>query len=143
MQISDCEKLPATEKLFPAELSAFPETRDFVEEELERAECPMKTGARILIALEEMFVNVASYAYGEERGSVLVRLALFPGGVLITLRDSGMPFNPLEIEDPDTSLSAGERQVGGLGVFMTKKLMDEVSYAREENENVFSMLKHF
>ena len=144
MRIQDLINTPGTEREFPAETDALEPARAFVEEELERSDCPMKASTQILIALEEMFVNVASYAYeGMKKGTVCLRTAAVEGGFLLTLRDRGVPFNPLTMEDPDTSLPAGERQIGGLGVFMTKKLMDEVFYVRENGENIFSMLKLF
>lgn len=113
----------------------------FVEEELERLECSMKIVMQITVCVEEMFVNVAHYAYVDNKGSVKVALDYNEGAFSITLEDSGIEFNPLEKKDPDITLSAEDRDIGGLGIFMVKKTMDEVSYKRDNNKNIFYMKK--
>ena len=116
----------------------------FVDEALEQLDCPMKQQMQVDLAVEEAFVNVANYAYGDQTGPVTLDLEAEEetGWVTITLRDSGMPFNPLERDDPDLSLPAEERAIGGLGIFMVKKNMDEVSYAYENGQNILTMRRH-
>ena len=113
----------------------------FVEEELENAGCPLKTIMQITVCVEEMFVNVAHYAYESSTGDVTLSVSDTDGTVSITLEDSGIPFDPLAKADPDISLSAEERDIGGLGIFMVKKTMDDVSYKRENEKNIFTMRK--
>lgn len=98
---------------------------------------------QIDIAVEEMFVNVASYAYRPGTGTATLRVhadaSTRTAG--ITILDSGVPYDPLAKEDPDITLPAEKRQIGGLGIFMVKKSMDEVRYRRENGQNVFTMIK--
>ena len=131
------------ERLFPADDSALNDVLAFAEEELEKAECPAKTMMQLTVALEEVFVNVAHYAYPDEKGKVNVGIAFDGENRRITFRiaDSGVEFNPLEKPDPDITLSAEEREIGGLGIFICKKTMDEIGYARENGENILIMTK--
>ena len=116
---------------------------DFVGAHLDLAGCSAKARMEIEVAVEEIFVNIAEYAYGSDTGDVTVRVQTAPDGsdVTITFCDSGKPYDPLEREDPDTTLSAEEREVGGLGVFMTRKMMDEMRYEYRDGMNVLMMKK--
>ena len=115
---------------------------DYVDGILEEAACPIKTQMQIDVAVEEIFVNIASYAYGENDGEARVTvLVTDDNAVHITFYDSGVQYDPLAKEDPDITLSAQERQIGGLGVFMTKKLMDDVSYEYANGYNVLKLVK--
>ncbi|MGN0648831.1 MAG: ATP-binding protein [Oscillospiraceae bacterium] len=132
-----------TEKVFPADDGALNDVLAFAEEELEKAECPLKTVMPITIALEEVFVNVTHYAYPSSSGEVRLAIDFDAESRQITFRmtDSGVPFDPLAKPDPDITLSAEERQIGGLGIFMMKKTMDEVSYVYKDGENILTMKK--
>ena len=132
-----------TERVFPADESALGDVLAFAEEELEKAECPSKTMMQLTVALEEVFVNVAHYAYPDEEGQVSFGIAFDSESRSITFRiaDKGIAFNPLEKPDPDITLSAEEREIGGLGIFICKKTMDEIGYARENGENILTMTK--
>lgn len=135
---------PMNQRTFPAETDALPDAIAYVEEELEKIDCPMKTVMQITVCVEEMFVNVANYAYKDTDntdGEITLAIDEEQGIVSITLTDSGVPFNPLEKEDPDIHLSAEEREVGGLGIFMVKKSMNEVHYERKDGKNIFTMRK--
>ncbi len=118
---------------------------DFVNAELEAADCPMKAQMQINIAIDEIFTNIAQYAYTPKTGTATVRFALKqdPRTAELTFFDSGVPYNPLEKEDPDTTLSAEEREIGGLGIFLIKKTMDAVEYVRENGQNVLTVRKQF
>ncbi|MGN0727078.1 MAG: ATP-binding protein, partial [Anaerovoracaceae bacterium] len=131
------------ERVFPADDSALRDVLAFAEEELEKVQCPTKTVMQLTVALEEVFVNAAHYAYPDEKGQVKVAIAFDEENRSVTFRvaDRGVRFNPLETEDPDITLSADERQIGGLGIFICKKTMDEIGYTRENGENILTMTK--
>ncbi len=132
-----------TVKEFPATDASLQDVLAFVEEELDKAECPMKLVMQISVAVEETFVNIAHYAYSGAPGLMQLGILADPEGVTLRFTDRGMPFDPLKRADPDITLSAEERKIGGLGIFMVKKTMDEVTYAYENGQNVFTMHKNF
>lgn len=114
----------------------------FVNSELETADCPMKIQMQIELAVEEIFVNIAHYAYGEETGSATVTVDVSSGDTaVICFSDSGVQYDPLAKEDPDVTLSVDKRSIGGLGIFMTKKSMDHISYEYRDGHNVLTMEK--
>ena len=127
-----------------AKVANLQQVLDFVDENLTSMRCPMKILMQIDVAVEEIFVNVASYAYTPNTGSVTIRMDLQekPRAVVITFIDSGIPYNPLAKEDPDVSLSAEERSIGGLGIFMVKKTMDKMEYEYTDKKNVLKMYKN-
>ena len=116
---------------------------DFVNEQLEALDCPIKARMQIDIAIDELFGNIAHYAYHPKTGDATVRVEVIrePLSVGITFIDQGVPFDPLKSEDPDTGLSAEERDIGGLGIFMVKKSMDEISYVYKDGKNILSIRK--
>lgn len=116
---------------------------DFVNEQLEALDCPMKAQMQIDIAIDELFGNIAHYAYNPDVGEATVRVEVLedPLSVVITFIDGGVPYDPLSAEDPDITLSAEERSIGGLGIFMVKKSMDEISYRYENGSNILSIRK--
>lgn len=117
---------------------------DFVNEQLESIGCPMKTQIQIDIAIDELFGNIAHYAYNPEVGPATVRVEVEedPLAVRISFIDNGMPYDPLARADPDVTLSAEEREIGGLGIYMVKKSMDNVSYEYKDGQNVLRILKN-
>ncbi len=117
---------------------------DFVNEQLEVVDCPMKAQMQIDIAIDELFGNIANYAYHPEVGSATVRVEVTksPLAVIITFIDNGVPYDPLAKDDPDTTLSADERQIGGLGIFMVKKSMDQISYEYKDGQNILRIKKN-
>ena len=121
------------------------EVQAFVDRHLEAAGCPLKTQMQIDIVVEEVFINIASYAYAPETGSAAVRVEMLsePRGVVITFADSGRPYDPLAREDPDITLPAEERQIGGLGIFITKKTMDDAKYEYRGGQNILTLTKYF
>ena len=116
-----------------------------VEENLERMGCPMKAYTQIVIAVEEIFVNISHYAYGDQTGEATIRIETedSPQGIAITFIDRGMPYDPLAKPDPDITLGAEERQIGGLGIFMVKKTMDEMEYQFVDGQNILRIKKFF
>lgn len=120
-----------------------PQVLSFIDEQLEAADCPMKIQMQIDIAVEEIFVNIAHYAYNPEIGTAKVRVEVQgePPAVDITFIDNGVPYDPLAKSDPDVTLSAEERQIGGLGIFMVKKSMDDVKYEYLDGHNILTLKK--
>lgn len=115
---------------------------DFVNEQLQAAGCPIKEQMQIDIAIDELFGNIANYAYNPEVGLATVRVEVTEEPtVVITLIDHGVPYNPLEKADPDVTLSAEERQIGGLGIFMVKKSMDQICYEYKDGQNILRIKK--
>ena len=117
----------------------------FVDAELEKLDCPMKEQMQIDVAVEELFVNIANYAYVPREGSATIRMESQPeaGTVAITFIDRGIPYNPVAKPDPDVTLSAAERKIGGLGIYMVKKSMDTMTYERLDGQNVLTITKTF
>lgn len=116
---------------------------NFVESGLEELNCSMKIQTQIDIAVEEIYVNIAHYAYQSGTGQATICIEAEKDSGIVTIRfiDSGIPFNPLERRDPDVSLPAEERNIGGLGIYMVKKSMDEVSYEYKDGHNIFTIKK--
>ena len=126
-----------------ADIEKLGDAAAFVENILEENDCPLKAQTQINVAFEEIFVNIAHYAYPDGEGKAKLEVDACPEFVEITFIDSGIPYDPLAKADPDITLSAEERQIGGLGIFMTKKLMDEIHYKYEDNCNILTMKKNF
>lgn len=126
-----------------AELENIAAVTAFVDEQLEALDCSMKAQMQIDIAIDELFGNIAHYAYGEGTGDATVRFGFDEATrtASIAFIDGGVPFNPLEKADPDVNLSAEERGIGGLGIFMVKKSMDKMAYSRENGHNVLTIYK--
>ena len=131
------------ELVIEAEKNNLPQVLEFVDEQLEAVDCPMMTQTTIDIAVEELFVNIASYAYNPEIGIAVVQVTVHddPLSVEITFIDNGMQYDPLAKADPDTTLSASQRQIGGLGIFMVKKSMDAVNYEYKDGKNILTIKK--
>ena len=132
-----------TTQRFEAKTEALTDVLGFVDLMLEKYECPMKIQTAVCVAIEEVFVNVARYAYENGEGDVDFGIGFDGENRTLTFRmaDRGIPFDPLAKPDPDITLSAEERDIGGLGIFITKKTMDSVEYAYENGENVLTMTK--
>ena len=116
---------------------------DFVNQQLEALNCPMKAQMQIDIAIDELFSNIARYSYNPEVGQATVRVEVVedPLAVTITFIDNGVPYDPLAKADPDVTLSAEEREIGGLGIYMVKKTMDDITYEYKDGHNILSIKK--
>ena len=130
------------ELILPAKVENLDEVQAFVGERVGE-DCSPKAQMQLDLAVEEIFVNIANYAYapGEGKAAVRVQVSEEPRRVDVTFRDRGVPYNPLEKEDPDVTALAVERKLGGLGIFLTKQLMDEVQYEYRDGQNVLTLTK--
>ena len=126
-----------------AKLEAIPELTEAIERELEDFGCPMRARMQLDIAIDEIFSNIARYAYGGKDGEaeVILEITEEPKAVRLTFADSGEPFNPLMKDDPDVTLSAEERKIGGLGIFLVRKTMDKMEYSYKDGRNILSIEK--
>ncbi len=118
---------------------------DFLEEQLSKLKVSMAEDMKINLVMEELFVNIANYAYAPKTGICTIRAEVFPeeNAIALTFIDRGIPFNPLKRKDPDVTLSAKERRVGGLGIYMAKREVDEIIYRREGGQNILWLKKRF
>ncbi len=116
---------------------------DFVDERLEEMNCPVKAQMQLNIVIDELCSNVARYAYSDKTGKVTVSVDTVdkPMKVWLTFTDEGVPYNPLAKEDPDITLSVEERKLGGLGIYMVKKMMDEFRYEYKDGKNIVTVCK--
>lgn len=107
--------------------------------DMEQKGCPADKQTTLEICAEEIFVNIASYAYGEETGNVRITEEVTDSSILLCFQDQGIPYDPLSKEEPDINLTAQERPIGGLGIYMVKNMMDEVSYEYKDGYNCLTM----
>ena len=126
-----------------AKLDNLEQVLQFVDSRLEEADCPMGMQMKVDVAVEEIFVNIASYAYTPASGPATIRMAVEenPKTAVITFIDHGVPYDPLAKDDPDVTLSITEREIGGLGIFMVKQSMDDISYEYAGNRNRLTIIK--
>ena len=131
------------ELIVEAKLDNLAQVLQFVDSRLEEEDCPIGLQMKIDVAVEELFVNIASYAYAPDSGSATVRMEVEenPKTVVITFADHGVRYDPLAKEDPDVTLSINDREIGGLGIFMVKKSMDDMIYAYENGQNILTIRK--
>ena len=132
------------ELVVEADVNNLFEVQMFIDEQLEEAGCSMPAQIAIDVAVEELFVNIASYAYGEEIGVAVVQVSVHedPLSVQITFMDNGEQYDPLAKPDPDTTLSVDERKKGGLGIFMVKNSMDDINYEYKDGKNILTIKKN-
>jgi len=116
---------------------------DFVNDRLKSMGCSKRSLLQIDVALDELFSNICHYAYGDAVGNVLVSVKELEGSdsVQITLADQGTPFDPLAVKDPDVTLKLHERAIGGLGIFLVKRTMDDVQYEYRDGKNILTVVK--
>ena len=128
---------------FKAAVESIPAVTEFVDGILEENNCSMKAQMQLRIAIDELFSNIAHYAYpdGEGKATVVADFDEPQRMLALTFIDSGIPYNPLEKEDPDITLSAEERQIGGLGIMMVRKTMDDMTYVYRDGQNILTIYK--
>lgn len=128
-----------------AKIENLPEVTEFITSSLEEKDCSIKIIMQMELVIEEIFVNVASYAYRPNVGPVTVckEFEEEPQAVIITFIDGGIEYNPLEHKDPDINAPVDERDIGGLGIFLVKKNVDDIFYERKDGKNIFTIKKIF
>ena len=131
-------------QLFPAVLENLDPVIAFVHEELDTTDCSMRSSMQLDVAVEELFVNVARYAYGAGSGDIEIACGVDEQTqqFVVVLKDAGIPFDPIAKPDADTTLSAEERPIGGLGILMVKKSMDSFTYKYVDGHNVTEIRKN-
>lgn len=127
--------------IVPAEIEQLDKVLSFIDGMLDKSECSVKSKLQIDVAVEEIFVNIASYAYGNQKGNAEIEYQLNDNSAVITFTDSGEKYNPLERDEPDVTLSADEREIGGLGILMVRKSMDDIKYSYENGKNILTIYK--
>lgn len=133
------------ERTFPAREDQLESVQKFVMEQLSAYQCPDNIRFQLEVAAEEIFVNIVKYAYQPGReGEAVVRCSVEENPLSLTIQfmDGGIPFNPLEKEDADITLSAEDRPIGGLGILMVKKSMDAVNYEYKDGKNILTIKKN-
>ncbi len=129
-------------RTFVAKDDEYPTVSSYVEGWLEEHDCPMKASMQLTVALEEIFINIAHYAYPHPPGQLELGLEYDNGTIKMCFMDSGTPFDPLAKPDPDVTLSAEDRKIGGLGIYMVKKSMDNVTYEYKDGKNILTLIKN-
>lgn len=146
--VKDGEIRVASESVFEkhfdnASLDDIPEITESIESELEKIDCPMKMVIQINVAIDEIYSNIVKHGYSGNGGPATVKLIIEdePKNIYIVFMDNGVKYNPLDKEDPDVTLSAEERNIGGLGIYMVKKTMDGMAYKYENGQNILTIMK--
>ena len=141
LRYKDMQERSKNSKRFKADLEELPYVQDFVNTKLSELNINNKTINQIDLAVEEIFVNIVQYAYKDKEGICTITINNAGNIIEFTFEDNGAPFNPLEKEMPDITLSKDERDIGGLGIFLIKKTMDKVDYKYEDNKNILKITK--
>ena len=143
LEKTDTLLFTCNELMVEADREKLPEVIGFIRRNLEAVHCPNRSQMQIIIAVEEIFVNIADYAYAPEKGRAMVCVEFSgqPLTITITFLDNGVPYDPLAHQDPDVHASADERSIGGLGILITKKTMDHVAYEYKNGQNVLKLKK--
>ena len=124
-----------------AEIAEFDRLRTWLQNIAQQLKLPEELTSRLLIAADEVFTNISAYAYPGTTGQVEVSAEQAGAELRLIFKDAGKPFDPLQTEDPDTGIPLSERKIGGLGIFVVKKLMDKVEYRRENGRNILILTK--
>ena len=130
------------EKIFSAEVNELPMVQNYLKTELRNIGFRKNDINQVLLVAEEIFINIAKYAYKGKDGNCNIKIHVDNENVLVcTFEDSGIPFNPLKRNDPNLNVSVNERNVGGLGIYMSKNIMDNIEYQYKDNKNILRITK--
>ena len=116
---------------------------DFIDEQLKALDCSRKAQMQIDVAIDELFANIARYAFEQDTGEASIRFDFDERTqtASVTFIHGGVPFDPLERPDPDVTLPAHAREIGGLGIFLVKRTMDRLEYRFENGLNILTLRK--
>lgn len=128
---------------FAADKQKLPEVLDKLDTNLMSAGCPEEARMQLAVAVEEIFVNIANYAYSGKPGSATINIKADAHQAVICFADSGFPYDPLKKEDPNIEQAAEDRPIGGLGIFLVKEMSDEVCYERRGDMNILTIVKKY
>ena len=126
------------ELIIEAKIENMNAVQEFINTQIK--DCSQSIQNQIGLVIDEIFSNIANYAYGTADGDALIRIVV-DDDIILEFEDSGEPYNPLLNEDPDTTLDIDERAIGGLGFFLVKDTMDSVAYRHEGNKNILTIRK--
>ena len=131
------------EIILEAKAESILEVQSFVGKKLDSINCAKKERMQIDVAIDELFGNIANYAYDGKEGKVIVGAAADPETqiIIITFKDEGLKFNPLETKSPDVTLAARKRKIGGLGIFVVRNTMDDMTYEYKDGQNILTIKK--
>lgn len=130
------------EKVFNATITELPDVEKYILDELNKRDFSKRSIDQIILASEEIFINIVKYAYKDNIGQCKIKMSFDEENTMTcTFEDSGIPFNPLEKKDPDLTVSAKERSVGGLGIYMSKNIMDKIKYEYKNGKNRLTIIK--
>ena len=137
------KKQPMKELTMDARVENIPGAIAFMEDEMDALDAPIKAKMQLSVAMDEILANISNYAYEDGVGPVTVKLGFDEATKTVTLIfvDRGLPYNPLEKDDPDVTLSAEDRPIGGLGIYLVKKTMDHIAYEYKFNQNILTIQK--
>lgn len=143
MDAVDYEKIEYITKTLPAEISNIRTFIDLIDSVMGDKEVPLRITTQVDVALDEILSNICNYAYTGVRGDMSMGYAFVddPAALVLRFTDRGVEYNPLEKADPDITLSFDEREIGGLGIFLVKNTMDEVTYKYEDGCNILTLYK--
>lgn len=128
--------------VLPNDIETIPQLNEFIDSVAEEVGLEMSLTMSLNLALEEAVVNVMEYAYPEgQKGNVEIEVTADQEWMTFVITDTGIAFDPTMKEDADTTLSAEERPIGGLGIFLVRQLMDVIDYKRQDNKNVLTLQK--
>ena len=127
----------------PAKIESLHVVMDFLSSQLDSVDHDMKARLQLELSIEEAYVNIVNYAYESDDGDVVICCNIDESPLKVTMQfiDYGVPYNPLENEDPDISLDAEEKEIGGLGIFLIKKNVDDISYEYHDGKNILTIQK--
>lgn len=127
----------------PAKIENLQKVMDFLGDQLDSVDYVMKARLQLELSIEEAYVNIVNYAYESEEGEVIICCNVGESPLKVTMQfiDYGKPYNPLKNEDPDISLNAEEKEIGGLGIFLIKKNVDDISYKYHDGKNILTIQK--
>lgn len=133
-----------SEKEFAADPSFTDEALNFVEQTLSAQGCSDLVVNRFQICTDEIFSNIVKFSYPDKKGKARIKIEVYPDKTVMSFADNGKPFNPLNYKNDEIGLPAERRKPGGLGIILVNKLMDEVVYSYEDNENrlKLTLMKH-